>query len=162
MSLRLFRFVAPLDSDAPRTRQAQLSAPVSPNPGNRLLHALDRFGCGRTLHNPISRAKGSRPSATCRTVDENLGIRRNGLDDLPEASQLIQRRRLAFPYRQNVTLPACSLRIGSNIVPGLLRSLPRIPGHAGARVLYPSDSHRPICDLDRSTNRSNCHSPRFI
>ena len=80
---------------------------------------LDRFGCGRTLHNPISRAKGGRPSATSRTVNENLGIRRNGLDDLPEASQLIQRRVLAFTYRQNVTLPACSLRIG-NIVPGLL------------------------------------------
>src|SRR5437899_9017772 len=31
----------------------------------------------------------------------------------------MERRRLAFPYRQNVSLPACHLRIG-NIVPGLL------------------------------------------
>ena len=82
-------------------------------------NALDRFGCGRTLHNPISRAKGGRPTATSRTVNENLGIRRNGLDDLPEAFQLTQRRRLAFTYQQNVTQPACSLRIG-NIVSGLL------------------------------------------
>ncbi len=119
MSWRLFRFVAPLDSDAPRTRQAQLSAPVSPNPGTGFFNGLDRFGCGRTLHNPISRAKGGRPTATSRTVNENLGIRRNGLDDLPEAFQLTQRRRLAFTYQQNVTQPACSLRIG-NIVSGLL------------------------------------------
>ena len=58
-------------------------------------NGLDRFGCGRTLHNPISRAKGGRPSATSRTVDENLGIRRKGLNNPPEAFQLIQRRRLA-------------------------------------------------------------------
>jgi len=82
-------------------------------------NGLDRFGCGRTLHNPISRAKGGRPSATSRTVNENLGIRGKGLNNPLEAFQLIQRRRLAFTYRQNVTHPACSLRIG-NIVPGLL------------------------------------------
>ena len=31
-------------------------------------NGLDRFGCGRTLHNPISRAKGGRPSETHRSV----------------------------------------------------------------------------------------------
>src|SRR5206468_10331002 len=46
-------------------------------------NALDRFGCGRTPHNPISRAKGGRPSATSTTVDEKLGIRRNGFPIVP-------------------------------------------------------------------------------
>src|SRR5437773_10899179 len=63
-------------------------------------NALDRFGCGITLDNPIGGAKRGRPSETSRTVDENLGIRRNGLDDLPEASQLIQRH-----YRHRLGSP---------------------------------------------------------
>src|SRR2546422_11146822 len=75
--------------------------------GTGFFNALDRFGCGRTLHNPISRAKGSRPSETSRTVNENLGIRSNSLNDLLKAFQLIQRRRLAFTFRQNAT-PALS------------------------------------------------------
>src|SRR5207244_10767468 len=57
-------------------------------------------------------------SATSGTVNENLGIRRKGLNNPPEAFQLIQRRRLAFPYRQNVTLPACSLSASATLYRG--------------------------------------------